>query len=49
MGVDLHCCSDTGVSDGLGEGGKIEIRVVLVFDLVMCHIGVSESVDGDIV
>ena len=37
------------MSDGLGEGGKIEIRVVLVFDIVMGHVGVSESVDGDIV
>ena len=48
MGIDLHRCSDAGVSDGFGEGGQIEIRVVLVFDIVVGHIGVSKSVDGDI-
>ena len=41
VGINFHGCPDTGVSDGLGEGGKIEVGIVFVLDVIMGHIGMA--------
>ena len=47
MGVDFHGRPDAGVTDGFGEGCQIEVRIVLVLDVVMGHVGMAKSVDGN--
>lgn len=44
MGIDLHGGSDAGVTDGFGEGGQIEIRIVFMTDVIVGHIGVPKAV-----
>ena len=49
MGIDFHGCADAGMADRFGESGQIEIRVVFMLDVIVGHIGVPESMHGDIV
>ena len=39
VGIDLHGGSDAGVTDGFGEGGQIEIRIVFMTDVLVGLIG----------
>ena len=48
MGIDFHGSSDTGMADGFGERGQIEVWVVLMLDVIMGHVGMTKTVDGDI-
>ena len=47
MGIDLHGGSDTGVADGFWEGGQIKVGIILVFDEVVRHISMSQTVHRD--
>ena len=49
MGIDFHGSSDAGVTDGFGESGQIEVWIVLMLDVIVGHIGMPESMHGDIV
>ena len=39
MGIYLHGCPDAGVTDGFGEGGQIEVRIIFVLDVIVSYIG----------
>ena len=47
MGVYFHSCSDAGMADGFGEGSQIKVGIVLVLDVIVGHIGMAKSVDGN--
>ena len=49
VGIDFHGCTNTGVANGFGEGGQIEIRIVFVLDVIVGHVGMAKSVHGHIV
>ena len=49
MGIDLHGGSDTGVADGFGEGGQIEVRVILMLDVIVGHISMPQTMHSNIV
>ena len=44
--IDFHGSSDTGVTDGLGEGSKIEVGIVLMLDVVVGHVGMTKAVNS---
>ena len=46
MRIDFHGSSDTGVTDGFGEGSKIEVGIVFVLDVVVGHIGMAKAVNS---
>ena len=48
MGIDLHGGSDTGVADGFGEGGQIEVRVILMLDVIVGHISMPQTMHSNI-
>ena len=49
MSINFHGCTNTGVANGFGEGGQIEIRIVFVLDEIVGHVGMAKSVHGHIV
>ena len=49
MCINLHSGTDTGMTDGFGEGCQIEVRIIFVLDVIVGHIGMAKAMDGDIV
>lgn len=45
--VNFHCRADAGMSDALRKGSQVKIGIILVLQVVVCHIGVPEAVNGD--
>ena len=48
MCINFHGCPNAGVTNGFGEGGQIEVGIVLVLDVIVGHIGMPESMHGHI-
>ena len=46
MSIDFHGGSDAGMTDGFGEGSKIEVGIVFVLDVVVGHIGMAKAVNS---
>ena len=46
MGINFHGSADAGVPDGFRECCQVKIGIVLVFDIIVGHISMSEAVDG---
>ena len=46
MSIDLHGRPDTGVPNGFGEGGQIEVRVILMLDVIVGHVGMAKAVNS---
>jgi hypothetical protein len=49
VGINFHGGPDTGVTDGFGEGSKIEVGIIFMLNVVMGHIGVPKAVHSNIV
>ena len=47
MGVNFHRRSDAGMADALAECGKVKIRIILVVQIIVSHIGMSEAMHRD--
>ena len=47
MSVYLHSGPNTGMADRLGKSGKVKIRIVLVVEIVVGHIGMPQAMDID--
>lgn len=49
VSIDLHGCPNAGMANGFGEGCQIEVGIIFMLDVVVGHIGVPKTMDGDIV
>ena len=47
MGIDFHGCPDAGMANGFREGCQVEVWIVLVLDVIMGHVGMAKSMNGD--
>ena len=49
VSIDFHGCPDTGMANGFGESGQVEVGIIFVFDVVVGHIGMAKTMHGNIV
>ena len=47
MCINLHSGTDTGMTDGFGEGSQVEVGIIFVLDVIVGHISMTKAVDGD--